>query len=70
MPRYFFIVHGQFEIEDRDGQVLSDDAAALGEAAQVARELKRDYGAMSISWSIEVREDGRIVAIVPFSTVD
>jgi hypothetical protein len=70
MPRYFFLVHGEYEVNDRVGQDFVDDGAALSEAARVARELKRDFGARAASWSVEVREGGRIVATIPFASVD
>jgi hypothetical protein len=70
MPYYDILVHGEFEVDDLTPQEFADDAAALSEAARVVRELKRDFGARTASWSIEVREGARVVAHIPFPAVD
>jgi hypothetical protein len=70
MTRYFLIVHGRFVVDDPTGQSFDGEAAAVSEAAQVARELRRDCGDESAAWSIEVHDGKRTVAIIPFSSVD
>jgi hypothetical protein len=70
MPHYSIIVHGEFEVDDLAPQLFADDAAALAEAARIVRELKCDFGARAASWSIEVRNGERVVATIPFLSVD
>jgi hypothetical protein len=70
MALYHFIVHTSSRIDDPEGEAFPDDAAALAEGAQVASELKRDYGTESEDWAIEVLEGERLVALIPFRTVE
>lgn len=70
MPLYRFIVHADKRIDDPEGEEYPDDASALAEAANVVRELRRDYGEDCQGWSIEVRSDGRLIALIPFNTVE
>jgi hypothetical protein len=55
---------------DAKGTVLPDDAAAIAEGAKVARELKIDSGSETEGWSVEIKEGNRLVADIPFSSVD
>jgi hypothetical protein len=70
MPHYSIVVHGEFEVDDLPPEQFADDAAALAEAVRVVRELKCDFGARAASWSIEVRNGERVVATIPFLSVD
>lgn len=57
-------------IDEPDGEAFPDDAAALAEGAHVVREPKRDYGLESEEWAIEIVEGERLVALIPFKTVE
>jgi hypothetical protein len=69
MPRYRFIVHAFEVIDDPDGAPFPDDPTALAEALKIIRELKRDE-IDHRGWSLELREGERLVARIPFETVD
>ena len=72
MPKYFFIVEGSGHADGRgddpDGTVFPTDAAALGYAQRIIRELRdagayRDPGLMTVVKS----ETGRTVFAIPFN---
>jgi hypothetical protein len=50
--------------------MLPDDNSALAEGAQVAREVKASNDVEADKWSVEIKDGKRVVAEIPFKTVD
>ena len=70
MPRYKFNVIDGMSYKDDAGTDLPDDAYALAEGAQLAREVKADCRPDSEAWSVEIKDGNRVVAQIPFTLVD
>ena len=70
MPRYKFIVIDDTTYKGNTGIQLPDDNSALAEGAQLAREVKADHRPNGYGWSVEVQEGERVVAQIPFNSVD
>ena len=68
---YFHLRDGKSGLLDNQGQELADAAAARAHAVQVARELMRSCELEKRHYLLDVcDEEGRVVAEVPFATVD
>lgn len=73
MPRYFFHYHiGQDRVQDLDGSVLPDLAAARAEAVQNARDLmseavRRGFDISHRTYQI-CDESGVLLATLPFAS--
>ena len=70
MPKYRFDVQDGVKYADTEGMVLPDDVAAIAEGAKVARELKIDSYGETEGWSVQIKDGKRVVADIPFSSVD
>jgi len=70
MPTYHFNVQDGVKYKDLNGTILVDDEAALAEGARVAREVKSGSGSESSDWLVEVKDGIRLVAEIPFTSVD
>jgi hypothetical protein len=70
MPRYKFNVIDGTTYKDDTGTDLPDDACALAEGAQLAREVKADHRPDGDAWSVEIKDGNRVVAKIPFTLVD
>ena len=72
MPRYYFNLRDAAGgINDPEGAVLHDDAAATDYAVQVARELMSRAEAKRRHWQLDVCNDsGRLLFSVPFVAAD
>lgn len=70
MPRYFFHVHNHIEVEDEEGQLLPDEAAARAAALESVRELICESvreGRLDRRHYIQVTDaDGREVLVLSF----
>jgi hypothetical protein len=68
MPAYSFVVssHGATEIEGLGGMALADDGEALAFGKQVIRDLMREGAKQYAGWTMDVAEDERAVASIPF----
>ena len=69
MPAYSFVVrnNGATEIEALGGMALADDGKALAFGKQVIRDLMREGAEQYTGWTMEVAQDERAVASVPFN---
>lgn len=59
MPRYFFHLHNDVEVEDEDGVDLPDLEAVRAEALKAARDLMAEdvkRGKLTLSHRIEIRD--------------
>ena len=70
MPKYRFNVQDGVKYTDANGTVLPDDVAAIAEGARLARELKIDSEGETEGWSLQIKDGKRVVADIPFSSVD
>ena len=70
MPKYRFHVVDDARYEDKNGTILPNDDAAVAEGVKVARELKLDNELDTRDWSVEVKDGERVVANIPFDSVD
>jgi hypothetical protein len=68
MPAYSFVVRNNdaTEIERLGGMALADDGKALAFGKQVIRDLVRDGAEQYAGWTMNVAEDERAVASIPF----
>ena len=70
VPRYFFDLHDDLDVQDEEGMILPDDEAAMSYALENAREIAcaqvRD-GRLNLKHLIAVRnENRRPLFTVPF----
>ena len=66
--RYFFHLEDGACIRDPKGVDFPDDATALIEAANIARELSREHGLKAHAWRVVVQNaDGVRIGSVPLS---
>jgi hypothetical protein len=68
MPAYSFVVRNSdaTEIEGLGGMALVDDGEALAFGKQVIRDLMREGAEQYAGWTMDVAEDERAVASIPF----
>jgi hypothetical protein len=68
MPAYSFVVRNNdsTEIEGLGGMALADDGKALAFGNQVIRDLMREGAEQYAGWTMNVAEDERAVASIPF----
>ena len=68
MPRYFFTIHRQDQVEDDpDGTYLPDAEAALSYAEYTIRELRRKSGYNDLALMMIVKDQSRqTVLSLPF----
>jgi hypothetical protein len=68
MPQYFFTIRtGHESTQAKRAAELSDDAAALAYASELARELVRSDERPDTSWLVKVSDEARsIVFAIPF----
>jgi hypothetical protein len=68
MPAYSFVVRNNdaTEIEGLGGMALADDDMALAFGKQVIRDLMREDAEQYAGWTMNVAEDERAVASIPF----
>jgi len=58
MPLYYFVLkNGRHSIPDREGEELTDEAAAREYAVAVARELMRNAPLRARSWRLQVSDE-------------
>ena len=69
MPAYRFVVRNSnaTEIEGLGGMVLADDSKALTFGKQVIQDLVREGAERFADWTMEVAQDERAVASIPFN---
>jgi hypothetical protein len=69
MPAYSFVVRNNdaTEIEGLGGMTLADDGEALAFGDRVIRDLMREDAGQYAAWTMEVAEDERAVASIPFN---
>jgi hypothetical protein len=73
MPVYHFILKptGRSQVIDRDGEELSDDAAAFRHAVDVAREIMRHHELNCRPYRLEVRDENLQTCFeILFASVD
>jgi hypothetical protein len=72
MPAYRFVVRNSnaTEIEGLGGMALADDGKALAFGKQVIRDLMREGAEQYAGWTMNVAEDERAVASIPFDCPD
>jgi hypothetical protein len=72
MPAYSFVVRNSnaTEIEGLGGMALADDGKALAFGKQVIRDLMREGTEQYADWTMNVAEDERAVASIPFDCPD
>jgi hypothetical protein len=68
MPYYHFAIHDGQRITDPQGTILPDESAALRFARQIIGELARGDPDQYAGWFLEVTEEGRRIARLPFDT--
>jgi hypothetical protein len=68
MRAYSFVVRNSdtTEIEELGGMGLADDGKALTFGKQVIRDLMREGAEQYAGWTMEVAQDERAVASIPF----
>ena len=66
MPRYYFHFRGS-GANDLDGQDFSDDAAAVAEAKEVARELRVGRNDSSEQYIVVTNENGETIHEEPLA---
>jgi hypothetical protein len=68
MPAYSFVVRNSdaTEIEGLGSMGLADDGKALAFGKQVIRDLMREGAEQYVGWTMEVAQDERAVASIPF----
>ena len=67
MPRYFFILDDEQQIDDRTGTVLVDDEAARYHAHQIIAELQADSSFADYRGQMIVTRDGSEIFRIPFA---
>ena len=72
MPAYSFVVrnNGATEIEGLGGMTLADDREAFAFGKQVIRDLMREGAEQYAGWTMNVAEDERAVASIPFNQTE
>jgi hypothetical protein len=71
MPRYFFDVRNHITASDLDGRELPDLETAIAEARKDITDIMRarfDTINNWATWSIEIRDETRLLLRVPFSS--
>ncbi|MDB5667533.1 MAG: hypothetical protein JWL74_483 [Alphaproteobacteria bacterium] len=71
MPRYFFHIRNDVDVDDPEGTLLTDESAARGLALDSARDLVcahiREHGGVNLDHRIEVAdESGTLLFSVTF----
>jgi hypothetical protein len=70
MPRYFFHIYDELELDDDEGLELADDEAARNQALAGARAMMCDQlkaGQLTLHHRVEVEsEAGESILILPF----
>ena len=71
MPRYFFDLHNDFDVQDDEGRELPDVDAVVAEAVRKARHLIKasidDPGRIDLRHHIDVRDErGESVFVIHF----
>jgi hypothetical protein len=69
MAAYSFVVRNNdaTEIEELGGMALANDGEALAFGKQIIQDLMRDGAEQYARWTMEVAEDERAVANIPFN---
>jgi hypothetical protein len=72
MPAYSFVVRNSdaTELDGLGGMALADDGMALAFGKQVIRDLMREGAEQYAGWTMNVAEDERAVATIPFDCPD
>jgi hypothetical protein len=72
MPAYSFVVRNSdaTEIERLGDMALPDDGMALAFGKQVIRDLMREGAEQYAGWTMNVAQDERAVATIPFDQPD
>jgi len=72
MPAYSFVVRNSdaTEIERLGDMALADDGMALAFGTQVIRDLMREGAEQYAGWTMNVAQDERAVASIPFDRPD
>jgi hypothetical protein len=72
MPAYSFVVRNNdaTELEGLGGMALADDGMALAFGKQVIRDLMREGAEQYAGWTMNVAQDERAVATIPFDCPD
>ena len=67
MPRFFFDIHNDIEVEDEEGQLLPDLVAAREQATESAREMIcegiRQHGGVNLDHRIDVRNEAGVIVL-------
>jgi hypothetical protein len=67
MPLYRFALHNGHRLDDKEAaEFLADDEAALEEALQIIRDLKKSNASGWKGWRVEVTDGDRQVCQIPF----
>lgn len=73
MPKFYFDVHDDVDVEDEEGVILPDEGAARSFALNAVRELACDelrHGRLNLKHLIAVKdENGRALFTVSFGEV-
>jgi hypothetical protein len=71
MVAYSFVVRNNHatEIEKLGAMALANDGEALAFSKQVIRDLMREGAAQYAGWTVDIAEDERAVASIPFDGV-
>ena len=69
MPKYRFPITGPTgkTVDDETGVFFDDDENACLYGSQVIAELKSDPNDDFTGWSMEIKTDDRVVAVLPFN---
>jgi len=72
MPAYSFVVRNSdaTELEGLGGMALADDGMAVAFGKQVIRDLMREGAEQYAGWTMNVAQDERAVATIPFDRPD
>jgi hypothetical protein len=72
MPAYSFVVRNSdaTELEGLGGMALADDGMAVAFGKQVIRDLMREGAEQYAGWTMNVAEDERAIASIPFDCPD